>query len=736
MSRLVFRRFGGSTQLQIKTFSDLELAIDVPEALWVATACPTTGLSCDRRFLEFVDHDDNKRIRPEELKAAVRWTRRMLRDTSGCDEASEVLHLDRLSEEGEALRKGAELVLEVLGADKGSISLAQLRDSVPVRRDAGVNGNGILVPAHLADPALASLATRLLEALPGVEGAGGRGIDAATLTAFREGRARGLARLAERPAAFVWGEASPERAAQLLAVAPRLDEYFLQGRLVAGQPNASPLLRLPSERVTGALGDREALSKAAHALPIAPPNDRGELVWSELVRGPSYEALLALRSEVIEPRLGPSPTLAESDYRALVAQAERVRAWHDEASHDKVVALGEHLGGIDEVALDTLASLIETDLARKPYLDALTEVEKLILYQRWLLTFANNFIAMPDLYSTKRNALFEKGRLILGGRLFTLAVHVPDRAAHVALAATNTMCLAYVKLERKGLTEPFDIVVPVTSGDSSGITVGKRGIFYDTENLEYDAVITEVVLQPVSLWEAMTQPFRRVGTVVSTKLQSFGQSGNKALDARLAASPTAAPAPAAPAPAPTVITTAAEPPGGALGGTVAAGGVAFAAIGSALAFIVNQLRSITLLDLIRAALSIALIVMVPLGVLGWLKLRQRNLAILLEGSTWALNDRLLLTKSLGRLFTRRPPRPRGSSIDYTDLIPTVEVGDEDEQEHGARNLVLTLVLVGLVVTGVWEFRTQLLQAARFLLPPPAASSAAPAASAPPAPPAK
>ncbi|MCS6902084.1 MAG: hypothetical protein RMJ98_20900 [Myxococcales bacterium] len=223
----------------------------------------------------------------------------------------------------------------------------------------------------------------------------------------------------------------------------------------------------------------------------------------------------------------------------------------------------------------------------------------------------------------------------MAGRLFTLAVHVPDRAAHAALASTHTMCLAYLTLERPGLSTPLEVVVPITSGTSAGISVGKRGIFYDRENQEYDATITQVVSNPVSLWEAMTSPFARIGKFLSSKVQSFGESGDKAMESTLATASTS--------PSPSTASTASS-----LGGTIAAGGLAFAAVGSAIAFIVNQFRALTLLDLLRATLTILLIIMIPAGVLGWWRLRQRNLAVLLEGSGWALNDRLLLTRSLGR----------------------------------------------------------------------------------------
>jgi hypothetical protein len=709
MARLVFRKYGGSIQMLLRRFEDLEKAIEAPEALWVALACPTTGLACDQRFLDLLDTDGNGRIRAEELKAAVRWTRAMLEDTRGCDEGSSSLELRWLSEEAAALKQSAELVKEALDLPGEKISLEDVRNSEKELRARGRNGDGIVAPEHMPREELAALARRILEVLPGATNRAGKtGVDAATLEAFRAGKARGIARMDAKAEVFAWGDETLARADQLVALAPRLDEYFLQGRLVAAQPEASPLLKLPGERFPGVLGDREALDRAASALPIAPPNPRGELRWSELLRGPSHEALEALRRDVVAPLLGDEPALQEAAYRGLLARAERAIAWRKEAEEDRVVALGDELRSVRDELIEELAAACASDLALRPRLDAVENLEKLLLFQRWLLAFANNFIAVPDLYSLKRRALFEQGRLILAGRLFTLAIHVPDRAAHAALASSNTLCLAYLKLERPGLAAPLEVVVPVTSGTSEGITVGKRGIFYDREEKEYDATITQVISNPVSLWEAMTAPFARIGKFISSKVQSFGESGDKAMEAKLAAAPAPPPA-GAPAPA-------ASP----LGGTIAAGGLAFAAVGSAIAFILNQLRSLTLLDLLRATLAIVLIVMIPAGILGWWKLRQRNLAVLLEGSGWALNDRLLLTRPLGRLFTRRPPRPANSSVDRTDLIPSVKA--DDEEEGSTRGVWLALLILGVVLTLAWEFRAPIADGARLLLPPPAPSA--------------
>lgn len=718
----VFRRYGGSLQVTIDDFAGLVAALDVAEPLWVATACPMTGLSCDPKLLTFLDTDKNERIRIDELKSAVRWTAEMLDKRDGCDQASDTLVLDHLSEKAATLRKTAEMILKVLGVKKKqSISLAQIRESDAALRAAGINGDGIVAPETAPDEELQKvMRTIMATAAPLKNRADKEGVSKEMIAAFREGKAKGLARLDAREATLVWGEASLDRAKTLRTAAPRLDEYFVQCRIVAAQPEAASQLKLGADRVAAALGDRDALVRAAVALPIAPPNPEGTLRFSEMYRGAYAEFIEAFRKEVLVPALGERDHVTEAEFRDLAAKAGAIFAYYDAAETDKVVALGDALRDIDDEKLDAIEALADADLAEKEKLDAIAPLEQLVLYQRWILAFANNFISMPDLYNMKKRALFERGDLVLAGRLFTLAVLVPDRAAHAAAAAEGTMFLAYVKVEAPN--ESFEVAVPVTYGNSVGIVPGKRGVFRDTNGKEYDAIVTQIIKQPVSLWEAATAPFSKIAKFISTKLQALGESGDKSMDTAVASADKAAPAAPVAPPAPGAAPAPAASP---LGGTIAAGGVALAAIGSAVAVIMNQLRALSALDILRATIAITILIMAPSALLGWLKLRRRNLAIVLEGAGWALNDRLLLTRRLGRLFTRRPPRPAGSTVDRSDLVPSLE---RDEDEEGMSGWVILLIVV-LIAALAYTFREPLIHYLKLLLPQAPAPAPAPSASA-------
>jgi hypothetical protein len=753
---LVYRRYGGSFQVEIPNFETLTRAIHIPETQWLATACPIEGLHCDPRFLALMDGDGNGRIRVAEVKAAVEHTAKLLQSYQGADARSDVLELSALSPEAATLRSAALRILGILKAENtGRISLEQVRASDKVLREAGINGDGIIAPAFLPEPAR-PLASRIMAAFPEVKNrAGLAGVDPPTLQRFREARAALLAHLAGKEAVHVWGEASLERARRIREVKPLLDGYFLQCRLVAAQPEAATNLKLPPGRVESALGDTAALEKAAAVLPIAPADPAGVLTWARLYRGPAFEALEAFRKEIAAPITGSAEQLSDAAWRELSTRSDAVLAWQAVFDASPVRGMAAELPAIADADLAAIEAASQADLALKGELDAISELERLILYQRWLLTFANNFISMPDLYSAKKPALYERGSLVLGGRKYTLSVLAQPRAAHAALTSQGTTCILYVKVTPRDGTDGYEVAVPVTRGNSTGLEVGKRGIFHDVEDKEYDAIVTQVVRQPVSLWESMTMPFQRIGRFITSKVEVLASAGDKDFEQSLergykrsteVVSGAAASA-AAPVPAP----AAAE--GGGLGGLIAAGGIAFAAVGSSLAFIISQVRTLTLVDVISAALIIAAIVMLPAGLLGWLKLRRRNLALLLEGSGWALNDRLMLTRELAALITRKPGLPAGAKIDRTDtlrsalpLIRSEEV-EEEEGAPGRVKLVLGL-LIALVL--LWQVRMPIaryvcgqqwlspstcgaLLPGTSVAPEPKAPTAAPAAPAPTAP---
>jgi hypothetical protein len=740
MANLVFKKFAGSLQLQIESFDELLAAIEIPKTQWVATAAPISAFNCDAKFLALLDGDHNGRVRVEELCEAIRWTAKMLKDRKGVEERSDTLVLSRLSKDANVLEQAAALVLEALAkGNETTLSLAQVRESASALRASHFNGDGIVAPEKFSER-LGAVAKAVMSLSAEAKNLAEKpGVSAAMVAHFREARAAAKAHLAKKKDAYVWGDASEPRAAAVAAVKARVDEYFLQCRLVAAQSDAAGSLK---PALDGVAGSAEKLLAALSATPIAPAAVDGSLTWSKVFRGKDFEALEALRKDAFEPAFSAGSSMSEGQWRELVAKSDAINAWKDAAAADKAIALGAELDLIKDEELSAIEAECAKDTERKPMIDAVADLEKLVLFQRWLMAFANNFISMPDLYDPMRAALFERGTLVLSGRQFTFSALVPDRGVHAALSEKGTMFTMYVKVDAsKAGKDPFEVAVPVTAGTSEGIEVGKRGVFRDQENNEFDATVVQVIRQPVSLWEAMVMPYQKIGRFISTKIEGFTSEGDKALEKQLESTYTAAHAsttaganagataaaaaatqpnrPGAAAPA-AAAPAAAPQSGGAIAGTVAALGVGVGMIVGAFTSLFTALSSMKPMQLIGAMVGLIAVVSIPSALFAWLKLRKRDIAIVLEGQGWALNERILLGRHLGPLFTRKPSRPKGSSTEMLDSVAELmerrknEGLDEVEPEglQGKHKAAIALVVIAALLYQFGEPVFNMVTAAR------------------------
>ena len=58
-----FLRAGGFDQVKLETGADLANLDQLDQKLWVALACPTTGLEFDAKTLQLIDTDNDGRVR-------------------------------------------------------------------------------------------------------------------------------------------------------------------------------------------------------------------------------------------------------------------------------------------------------------------------------------------------------------------------------------------------------------------------------------------------------------------------------------------------------------------------------------------------------------------------------------------------------------------------------------------------------------------------------------------------
>jgi len=672
-ARMSVKRVGQAQHLVIRDADGLRRALDLDDALWVATGAAVDGFSCDRTFLELIDADKNGRIMSFEVENAIVWLLRHLSDTSGVTRADRSLALAAINVDeplGPRIHSSARKMLAKLGkAEAEAITLDEVRQIKARVEATPVSEAGVVLPS--ADGELAQFLADIVATIGGAAHPSGEaGVNAEKLDRFLAD-ARALLAWQERGAIpegrettdiMPMGAATGAAWALVSSLDAKIEQYFAQCRAVGYDDRIAARIRL-SDAELGEVDfdDPAAVEAALRSGPLAQPSIDGRLNFSERIN-PFYEkAMERLRTEVLEPVLGRDvATITAGDWRQVRAYFAAHEQWVKSKAGGEVEGLGaEKLREyLDERFAKGVRGLIKRSLSTALELDNIRLTEKLILYQHLMLEFANNFVSFPNLYDPERRALFEMGSLVMDGRRFELCVKAPDRKAHAALARTSNIFVLYVEvLSREGVVQ-YELAVPVTAGGKGNLCVGKRGVFTDIRGSQWDARVAQIIENPISIREAVISPFQRLGRMLTGKIESLTAQAEKKFDASAAAAVTrveqAAKTPPAQAKAPS------KPSGMAVGGMLMGGGVAIAAVGSAAAYVTKTLAGLTFWQIAGGILAAVGMVMVPVAIVAFLKLRRRDLSSILEGSGWAINARMRLTTLQARHFTQRPGWPAGA----------------------------------------------------------------------------
>ncbi|MDP7162831.1 MAG: hypothetical protein QF577_04435 [Phycisphaerae bacterium] len=659
--KMIFRRYGRSCHLQIETAADLRLAERLDESHWAATNAPTSTINCDSTFLQLLDVDNNVRIMCFEVKVAIRWLFDVLRDHRGVTESSRTLRLEAINtktDEGRRIHNAAAKMLSRLDKPEAKeITLAEIRQIKAEVESMPVSEAGVVLP-EAADEA--DIRQFILDGIAAVGGAphpsGAQGLGRAQLEAFIEGAKaylqwHGQGEIpsdSDKTGIMPLGAETPGVYGVLASLRGKIDQYFAQCEALALDERLAGRMGWQDEELGGLdLDDPATIQEVLKKAPIATARPAGVLTFADRVN-PFYADLLErFRRDVAERVLGGDKEALSADDWGRI---KSVFAGHHEWAAAKPAAALESLGVerlgeyLEERFADAVGALIANSIKTAFDLNNIRLAEKLLLYQGYLLDLANNFVSFPHLYDASRRAMFEMGALVADGRVFNLTVRVENRARHAELARTSNMYVLYVEVTDKE-QKKYEIASPVTSGGKGNLCVGKRGLFHDISGAEHDAVVVQVIENPISVREAMLSPFVRLGKLITGKIESLTTRAEKKLDAQAAATIKQAPA-----------QKGGMPSGGMLMGI----GVATAALGSALAYITKTFSETNVWAIVAGIAAAILAVLLPTSIVAVMKLRRRDLSAILEGAGWGINARMRLTGRLGRFFTQRPKYPKGS----------------------------------------------------------------------------
>src|SRR3954469_12383896 len=112
--RWTFFRAGGFDQVKLESGADLMNLDALDQKLWVALACPTSGLEMDARTLQLIDTDKDGRVRANELIAAAKFAGGNLKNPDDLLKGEATLRLNAINdrhEEGRKLLSSARQIL-------------------------------------------------------------------------------------------------------------------------------------------------------------------------------------------------------------------------------------------------------------------------------------------------------------------------------------------------------------------------------------------------------------------------------------------------------------------------------------------------------------------------------------------------------------------------------------------------------------------------------------------------
>lgn len=586
---------GGVTRINIVSGEDIRHLHELDQKMWTVLSCPTSGLEFEKRTLELLDADGDGRIRVNEMTTVSQW-------------------LCKVISNADLLLKGEDF-----------INLSDFNVDDPEGKQ------------------LHDYAANILSKL-------GRETQTITLAdvleykAVYEEKCRAAhAAMIKSEEAFVmpYGDKTEDALAAVNALKEKVADFFMRCKLIQFDADCSAVLDVSVDKI-GAISPNNLTTCTGEiaTYPLARPNDTALLPLNGGINPAWHGAYNKLKTLVLDVDFAGKEGVSEAEWNEVVAKLDAYVAWKSERDNKDAECLSGDLAGES-------ASILP--------------VEKLLFFYRDFYRLLCNYVVMKDFYSSVkgRQAVFQAGKLYIDQRCCELCIKVTDPVKHTATAGLSGMYLIYCTCTSRLKGNKIDIVAVLTDGDIDDLSVGKNAIFYDRNGLDYDAVVTKIIDNPISIRQAFLSPYKKFWKWCTDKInksaaekesKSFQNLTSKANTATTdLSSSVQTPAGAAPAAAPPAEKKAPF--------DIAKFAGIFAAIGMAVGYITSAL-----VDLVRGVtqewyslplflIAIVLVISGPSMFIAWSKLRKRNLGPVLNANGWAINSQIVVNTRFGATLT-------------------------------------------------------------------------------------
>ncbi len=444
-----------------------------------------------------------------------------------------------------------------------------------------------------------------------------------------------------------YGEGSDAAESAVVAVRAKVADWYMRCRLVQFDEEAAAALDVQVEAIAAiSAGNLSDEVDKISVYPLARPSREGLLPLKHGINPAWQTQISALVAAV--PELQGKDTMSEDEWNAIVAKADAYTAWKaagETAMNEAIAAqVAEHAAAIEPV-------------------------ERLLRFCRDFLTLLHNYVVFRDFYRSNTNdlAVFQAGKLYIDQRCCELCVKVSDMGRSTATAGKSGIYLIYCHCVAKNGGAQMDIVAALTDGEIGGLHEGKNAIFYDRSGQDWDATITKIVDNPISVRQAFWSPYRKFGNWVTDKItksasekesKQFDEMTSKAdsasTDLTTKAAETAAKEGDKKAAAPFDIAK--------FAGIFAAIGLALGALGAALAAL-GKFAFAHWYNIIILIAAVIILISGPSMLLAWLKLRKRNLGPVLNANGWAINSDVKINTAFGKTLTSMAKYPKVTAKD-------------------------------------------------------------------------
>jgi hypothetical protein len=596
--------------------------------------------------LDALDADKDGKVRVPDILREIEVLKGRIASLDLLFERSDRLTSDQLVDE--ALREAF-----LMAAKDSAVDLAAVDAAIGAFASLPFNGDGVVVPASAgADGAAAALIADLAAAGYAAQDAGGAaGVDKAGLDRFAcdleayrawRGKASAFADL------FASEDEGRAAAALFAGIAGPVDDYFRRCRVLAmagGADAGSELTSLIASMLSRSLPEgAEELARLPAAMP-----DASCVLRLDGPLHPSFGKDIATFFALASKALASPAAVAQAEWERIAARMTAYRAWLSEKPAAGVADLEARALPENIAALGTF---VEKDLAMADRAAGLKELRRTLLLKRDFLRLLGNFVNLDDFYSRK-DGIFRSGRLFLDGRELELCLDVNNAPAHATMAGLSSIYLIYCDLADKAGGKKT-IVAALTAGDADNIFVGKNGIFYDNEGKDWDAMVTKLVVQPISIREAFFSPYRWLVKTLeeyAMKRAATAESANMntmkgiAQTTAMAGKPEAKPEQVIPKKIDV--------------GTVAAIGVALGSIGAMVTSVLGLFFGMGAW-MPLGLIGVLILISGPSMILAYMKLRRRNVGPLLNAEGWAINGRLKINVPFGATLSHLATLPLGA----------------------------------------------------------------------------